>query len=616
GDIFLWGDYRFQTNELKTGFSEAQKSGAFSGEINLNTSSFLLHPNFLLIDFGVGYAPGTQNNSFLVAPDRTDNSIAEKANLGLTFFDQRPVSLRAFANYNHSFINRDLTSDVESHQFSTGVTLYPKNDLLPASISYRYDKWLQDELQTLRDFESYRHNITAQIQKKFSADYDEHELIANYDDYFRRYENNISVSNQILRFSLRDRFYFNADKNNGYQSLIWWQNQVESQPYKRFQIDQELFIIPISTLSILGSYQYFKFNTPFVDSRQHDASGEIAYQFYKSLRPFVNYQFTDNKQTFYSEKNNRANFGFNYTKSIPTGALRLNYTYRLQTNNRMSEAVNLVINDEEHLLSDNKFILLDNPGVIESSIKVKDKTRTIIYQENLDYFIFNRGQFTEIRRIPGGQIPDGEKVFVDYESRYSPSYNFSAAGNTFLVGLIVLNNFLDVYFAYNDFDYNNVEGSSFSIFKFFNQRLFGARATINIVSAGFEYDDYNSNITPYRSLRYYVDVSEAVTENLFISINASYRDYLLMPDNETQIFKDVSGRLSYLFTPITKLNFITYTRFQNGRGIDLDFYSFRTEFETKIRNIILKVGYENFYRDYSSEIVNYNNIYLRIGRNF
>jgi len=616
GNIFLWGDYRFQTNQLKTGFKEEQKSGAFSGEINLNASSYLMHPNFLLIDFGIGYAPGTLSNNFLVAPDRADTRTAEKVNLGLIFFDQRPVSLKAFANYNHGFINRELTSDVETHQFSTGAVLYPKNGFLPVTLSYRYDKWQQDELQTLRNFESQRHNITAQIKKSFSAGHDDHELMASYNDYFRKYENNINISNQISRISLRNRFYFNTDKRNRYRSLIWWQDQSGSQPYKRFQIDQELFIVTLRTLSFLGGYQYFKYSTSLVESRQHDASGEISYQFYKSLKLFVNYQFTDNKQTFFSEQINRANFGLNYTKNIPTGSFRLKYTFRLQSDNRESETANLLVVNEEHILRDSEIILLDNPRVIVSSIIVTDVTGTILHQENLDYLLIERGQFTEIRRIPGGQISDGETVFIDYESMFSESYNFNATGNKFLVGLNVLNNFLDVYFAYNDFDYNTIEGSTSGIFKFYDQRLIGASATLEMISAGFEYDDYNSNIIPYRSIRYYIDLNDILFDRLLIFLNVSYRDYLLMQDNETQIYKDATGRISYIFTPLTKLNFRAYARFQNGRGIDLALYSFRTEFETRIRNIVIQIGYENFHRDFISEIVNYNNIYLRVGRYF
>lgn len=616
GDIFLWGDYRFQSNQLNTGFKEEQKSGAFSGEINLSTLSYLIHPNFLLLDFELGYAPGTQSNNFLVAPDRTDTRTAEKVNLALTFFDQRPVSLKGFANYNHSFINRELTSDVESYQLTTGAILYPQNDMLPASISYKYDKWQQNELQSQRDFESQTHNITVQLKKKFTEINDDHEIIASYNDYYRKYSSNSAVYNQVSRISLRDHFYFNSDRRNNYRSQIWWQNQEGSQPYKKFQVDQNLFVMPFYKFGIDARYQYYKYNTPGIKSRKHYVFGELSHKLYESLKTFANIEYDDGKQTFFNENIQRASVGFNYQKKIPSGSFHLNYAWNNQKNDRVSIPANLVVVNEEHILSDGDIVLLENPAIISSTVVVTDETESIIYDENLDYLLFERGEFTEIRRIPGGQIPDGGIVWVDYESSFQANYTYTASGNRFQIGANLLWNLLDVYFAYNDFDYSSFEGMGFGTLKFFNQRLLGAKTNISIFTAGFEYDDYNSNITPYRSLRYYINLSDVIFNKLLFAVNISYRDYLLTADNDTQIYKDGTGRLSYMFTPQIKLNFLAFTRFQNGREIDLDLYSLRTEFETRIREIVLIFGYENFYRDFSGEKVNYNNIYLRIGRYF
>ncbi|MCK5347374.1 MAG: hypothetical protein KAR20_28385, partial [Candidatus Heimdallarchaeota archaeon] len=112
------------------------------------------------------------------------------------------------------------------------------------------------------------------------------------------------------------------------------------------------------------------------------------------------------------------------------------------------------------------------------------------------------------------------------------------------------------------------------------------------------------------------DMSDIIFQRLLVSLSLSYRNYLLVGNNEKQIYKDGTGRISYTLSSKTRFNFVAYTRLQNGRQIDLDLYSFRTEFETMLRNISIVVGYENFYRNYIGEKVNYNNIYLRIGRRF
>lgn len=617
GNVFLGGDYRYQINTLKSGYREELESGNFTGEINLNTISYLFHPNFLLIDFGVGYAPGTRSDNFLVAPDRTDTRTSERINLGITLFNTRPISLDTYANYRHGFVNRELTSDVESYQYNIGASLSFKNDILPLNLNYLHDRWEQEEIQTKRIWDTRRDIISGQIIKDFS-NWNKNELVVSYNDYYRKYAHNTAIKNIISKLKLMNKFLFNGDMQNQYNSIIWFNNQSGDEPFDRLQINQELFLKTLTIFDIRGRYQYSKFDNYVVESKQHNVGGEVSHQLFRSLKTFVNYEYNDMNQTFFSEQIQRANIGLNYRKEIPTGTLRLDYTYRYQKNDRISEPSNLKVINEEHLLIDDEITLLDNPRVILSSIVVTDETGTIIYDENLDYLLIPRGEYTELDRIPGGQIPDGGLVYVDYESEFRADYKFTANGNSFSVGLSILQNLFDFYFTYNDFDYSNIQGEGIFLttLKFFNQKLFGAKTRVSFVTVGFEYDDYKSNITPYRSLRYYLDMSDIFFQRLLVSLSLSYRDYLLVGIKEKQIYKDGTGRISYSFSSKTKFKFVAYTRLQNGRQIDLDLYSFRTEFETMLRDITIVLGFENFYRNYISEQVNYNNIYLRIGRRF
>ena len=48
--------------------------------------------------------------------------------------------------------------------------------------------------------------------------------------------------------------------------------------------------------------------------------------------------------------------------------------------------------------------LLANPNVLESSVVVTDLSNTVVYTRSIDYELFERGDRTEIARIPGGLI--------------------------------------------------------------------------------------------------------------------------------------------------------------------------------------------------------------------
>ncbi len=627
GDLFFRGDYRFQSNQLKTGFREDQKSGAFSGEINLFTNSYILHPNFILIDFNLGYAPGIQNDNFLVAPDRTDSRSAEKVDFALTFFNRRPISLKTFANYNHGFINRELTTDVESYQFNAGANLFLRNQFLPVTISYIYNNWIQDELQSLRRFDSKRSNFSVQISKDVS-NWNKNEFEAYYEDYFRSYVNTF-VNNKTTSVKLTNKFFFNSiddqdDKNkvfnkanDRYTSRIWYYNQVGSQPIKRFIINQDLLIKSRSNIEVDARYQYSDFKYLVTTSKQHFAFGQLSYKLYRSLKSFINFEYNKNDQFAFNHNRKQFAIGFKYRKEIPTGTFRLSYQYRVRAEDRITqEGKRLFVVDEEHQLTDGEIELLVYPGVKLETVNVTDFTQSIIYQVDLDYFLIQRGEFIEIARVPGGLIPNGETVYVDYETEFKADFNYRATGNNFTIGVSFMYSMFDVYFSYNDFNYDFINGFVFNTFKFFNQRVFGAKANIALFTAGFEYDDYNSNITPYESLRYYVEINQMISDKLLISLTGNYRDYFLIHDLERQLYKYVIGRLKYFITPRNRFELFINARVQDGRGIDLDLTSFRAEFESRIRLMIVTIGYENFYRNFSGEKVNYNNIYLRIGRRF
>jgi len=310
GDLFLRGDYRFQSNQLRTGFREDQKSGAFSGEINLFTNSYLFHPNFILIDFNLGYAPGVQKDNFLVAPDRTDSRSAEKVNLALTLFKRRPVSLKTFANYNHSFINRELTTDVESYQLNAGANLFLRNDFLPVTVNYNYSNWIQDELQSLRTFNSKRNNFSVQILKNIS-DWNKNEFEAYYEEYFRSYVNTF-VNNKTTSYKLTNKFFFNDitnqddekevinKGNDRYTSRILYYNQVGSQPIRRFIINQDILIKSPSNIELDARYQYSDFKHLVTTSKQHYGFGQLSHQLYKSLRTFINFEYNKNDQSTFN----------------------------------------------------------------------------------------------------------------------------------------------------------------------------------------------------------------------------------------------------------------------------------------------------------------------------
>jgi hypothetical protein len=321
-------------------------------------------------------------------------------------------------------------------------------------------------------------------------------------------------------------------------------------------------------------------------------------------------------QTFYDENINQGEIGFDYQKNIPTGMLRLNYSFSLSHQKRENIFGTINVLDESKLLSEGKVAILNNPYVDKNSVEVKNSSGTIIYQENFDYILIQRGTYTEIRRVPGGQIADGDIVLVSYRAEQQPALIFDSKINRYGASLTLLNNFVEFYFSGTNQNYSNVSELNLDYLKTLNQKLYGIKFSYEYLDVGAEYEDYQSNITPYTSSRFFLRVFRQTSDNLIATINSSYRIYNLTDENSTQKFADVSLMLSYLLGANSKLAFEGNYIFQEGNQIDLSLRTLRLEYITTFRQIDISIGFENYNRKLLSDETRYSEIFAKIIRRF
>jgi len=241
---------------------------------------------------------------------------------------------------------------------------------------------------------------------------------------------------------------------------------------------------------------------------------------------------------------------------------------------------------------------------------------TIIYQENFDYILIQRGIYTEIQRVPGGQISDGGIVLVSYRADQQPALSFDSKINRYGASLTILDNFVEFYFSGNNQNYSNVTEMNSDYLKTLNQKIYGIKLSYEYLDVGAEYEDYQSNITPYTSSRYFLRIFRQTSDNLIATINGSYRVYNLIDDNSRQNFADVSLMLAYLLGPNSKLSFEGNYIFQEGRQIDLNLSTLRLEYTTAFRQIDITVGFENYNRKLLADETRYSGVYAKIGRRF
>lgn len=615
GSFILEGIYRAQETVLISGFTEKPETQKYTGQIKLDSRSYIWHPNFCSLNINVNYNPGIKNEKFLIIPNRSETRTAEQLRLHSVFYKGRPLSLNMFFNINHNFINREYTSSIESMNKDYGGGVSYKNSVLPVSVNFMNSDWEQKELQTGRTFTNNHENLRIDLDKSFSRQ-DKHRLNYSCDDYKRKYGNSDDINNIVNSLRMQNNIFFRKDRRSFWQSMVFIHRQKGHQEYDRYQINENLTFSLPAGFTFTNTYRYAGYKQPLIKTKQHNFVSKLRHQLFRSLTSRVYYEYIDLNHTVYDEYTNRMGMALRYEKKIPGGNFSIAYEFFRRYDKRNSSPSVLNIFREEIILEDGSIAMLDNININPLSIQVKDENGTLIYQENIDYILIERDGYIEIQRLPGGLINNGQTVYADYIVQKSYSFDYLSNSNSFRAGFSLFNRLIETYFRFHDLNYGSVMKANDKILKTINQKVYGLRMTKNIFTLGAEVDIYESNVVPYQSTRYYFNVNKNFKNRLSILLNANLRKYELSSEREKQQFADIAGRVVYFLGLYSKVSLDGGYRFQEGRGIDLRLSNFRTEFSTRFRAVYLSLGLEMYRRNFAGEKINYNGGYVKIERKF
>jgi len=616
GEARLLGLYREQ-ERIGTGIDEYQKSAYLSGGLLIRTNSSFIHPNFLTLDLDAGYFPSTSRDNFIVVPDQAEVRTLKKLDIGAAFFKQKNTTINLFGNFDESYSTRENLTDIKSINKHYGGIFGYSNKFLPLTIDVHKRSWKEVEIQTGRQYTLDQTIFGARLSKSFSSR-DKSELRYSHDENVNINQNLFRVSNTVDNIDFTSHINLDAKQKYNLNTLISNFNQRGFTTLQRFQASEFMnFQLP-ANLTLFGNYNYYNINFGKNKLIQHSVNTSLQHQLYKSLRSSIHFDYNKINHTVYQEFNTKSGFELNYTKKIPTGQVLISYRYDRYHQDYKSDPVDLNITSEQYVLADNKIILLRIPDVKLASVAIKDSTGTLVYMNGLDYILIETGKYIEIRRIPGGAIANNTVVLVDYTATQPGAYKYDANSHAFNAGVYLLNNLISVYYRFVTQDYTNLEKTEFVTLNYFTQNLVGCRLEYKYISAGVEYDNYQSSILPYRMMRYYLNFQKNYGRNLSVMLNGNMQDYVMLDEAEPkyQKYMDVTGRVIYTLYRQTTLNAEMMYRKQTGRGIDLDLLTAKTEVTSIINRLSITLGLELYRRNYIGEQINFKGAYFKLVRKF
>jgi hypothetical protein len=614
-------DLKGQFRQLESNFNEVmedQRSLYLLSGIKLNTSSYLWDQDILLLDLGGAYSPELRDETYITIPDRSEVRTLKKIELKSTLFNNKPLTLQGFYDFDQNYYNRELLTNVRSNNQLWGGILMFNNKILPLTLTYRNQKWDQEETRTGRSFKMDQDLVEARASKSFGSR-DRSELVYAHHDYLYRYAEIHETAHLIDRFAFNNSVFFDATRKYNLNSRFSWYKQEGTTSFRRVEILEGLTMQLPHQLRLMANFNLFNLKDQMQTWDQLRGRVSVQHRLFQSLTSKLYLEYTRiNLETgnLHQESDSRGGIDLKYSKKIPTGYLNL--TYRFYRHGHISDGSSgiLQVINEEHRISDGELSLLNKPYVIENSVMVKDVSGSLIYQLNFDYILIERGSYLEIQRVPGGLIPDGGTVYIDYTYEQPGSYSYAANNNYFGASILLFKRLIELYYSYSKQDYPKVEQGDLLTLNYYHQHIYGIRLDVGFARAGIEGDRYSSKIIPYQMMRYYLDVNWNIKSSWLLTLHGNIRDYRMIADEVDQWYANISGKLIYRIGPRMKISLEGGYLNQRGANIDLDLLTARAEFRSDFNKLQLRFGLELYRRLYQNSDFAFNGTYIQLTRRF
>jgi hypothetical protein len=615
GDFNIYSFYRGNQRTFNQ-YYEFHQSAYISGGVNLKAKSFFWDPRFMTLDINAAFFPETGNELYINIPDRSEIRTLGKLDLRTILFKQNDLTINAFLNLNQSINNRENLTSLKANNKRWGTSLSYRNKVAPININYSQSLWNQEEIATQRVFQMDQKSFLTRVSKSFT-ERDVNEISYAHDNYFRRDGDLAPVENVVDNTFLKNSVYFDTKKKYSFRSLINDYNQRGSNEYRRFQANEQLLFKLPQRFTFIADYLFYNLKQPFQNLKQNRIRTSLKHQLYESLNTNVWFEYYKLNHTVYDEDNKRMGIDIVYSKKIPfKGHLNLTYRYFRQFQDMQSQDSYINVFNEELILSDGEITILNRPYIDITTVVVKDITGTIIYLRDFDYILIQRNDYVEIQRLPGGQIPNNQEVFVDYRALQPGSYQYIANNNTISANVRLFGHLVEMYYTKAMQDYPVLTNVEHITLNRFNQTIIGAKLDLDFISAGIEYNDYQSNIIPYTMMRYHLNLQKTFYKRLLCSLYGNVRNYEKTVDKIPQQFIDVTAKVIYRFKARTRISTEAGYRKQNGDGIDLELFTGKTEFETTYRQLTFKAGIDLYQRKNIGDDNLFYSVYGKLVRKF
>jgi len=626
GYVELIARRRERDQESKTDVLNLESTETiFEENLGLETEGYIYHPNFLEMTlaglFGLTQRDYSETRSGIERSDSEDGDVIE-FDLDAHFLKKKPYPGYVYARRSQELEPRLFAPSIETTVDNYGLIWQYLNPKTPTRVQINRndiklvplggDEQEGRQQNTTYAFETgynfteynaltftYTHSSVS--EEPYELDYDSDAVALAHrwdfgDQHQHRLQSELSYYDQ--------RGTFNIERTQ-------WRETLRLNHTEKLRSWYQLEVIDRTQGNILGLEP--------IDEQSYYLSGTVEHELYDSL---VSQLFAYLQRQEYASGPEIDRYGgqvsFDYRKTNRWGELRSNYRAGLEQQDRQGGFQRIEVLDERRTFNDPEPVVLASTNIDTGSIFVTAEDRTTYFMRGRDYTVHTVGEQVELRRVPTGQIADGQTVLVDYV--------FSLGGDleldTVMQHFELRQDFtwgLSPYYRLRWQDQTITPATAAgAIPDDITAHIFGLEYRRGSLLLGGEYEDHESTINPFEALRLSASYNHRFKSGAAGGVRLRWSDttHHRPDDRELELFTvetsyrhPLTHRLSVEGTLAYRTGTDTLTGDDEGFDVDL-------ALEYKIRQTELRITYE--YAQYEDEFARNDSslFYLQLKRRF
>ena len=431
----------------------------YEAEAQVMVHSYIFHPVFIKADFGGG-AIAVQNTLDEMSGKSGEREMLYNFSGRLSFLEKKPYPFMVYYEQDNPPVYPGLVERLNQENRRTGLQFRLLQPLLPFDLSINASKRESEGSSENRIIDETEDRADVRAARVFS---DRHRASLTY----MHSDRESATGNRALPINLVAEQIDKTDLESTHS--FGSREQVKISNYASFTENEGA--VSRDTLRFAPNLDWdnsdklqthLRFNLQ--RSRQEGVDTDIELT-RSGFAYHVNEQLDTNGSVYLSHEdttglNNRtagAASGVSYVRPIGSNRLQLAATLQLDQSDRQASADEIQILGEIVVLFGFTPVSLNKEYVNTSTIVVSNASRSQTFVQGLDYRIVVIGARTDIERVAGSSILDGESLLVDYSYESGGTLGYRNVNQSYQA-IYSLADYIQITLRYRDSDRSVVTG--------------------------------------------------------------------------------------------------------------------------------------------------------------